>query len=176
MQHQFAPSYVSLDLETAGLGYGIIEVGALRIENHRVTGEYQQLIRPRCAITYGAQRVHHITREMVADQPRFEAIIATLDRFIGDLPIIGYNILQYDLPILRTEYVRAGNSFHPEVAADVLLLTRSGLPELPNHRLDTVIRQLGIATSEKHRALSDAYDTARVYEWLRIREEKRARQ
>ena len=168
MTHSFADSYVSIDLETAGLGYGIIEVGALRIEGHRVAGEYQQLVRPRCAITWGAQRVHHISWEMVREQPYFEGIIAGLDRFIGDLPVIGYNILQYDLPILRTEYARAGARFCPEVAADVLLLTRAGLPQLPDHRLETVIRQLGIAQSEKHRALSDAYDTARVYEWLRL--------
>ena len=168
MTHTFAESYVSIDLETAGLGYGILEVGALKIEHHRVAGEYQQLVRPKCAITYGAQRVHHITFEMVREQPPFEAIAAKLEDFIGDLPVIGYNILQYDLPILRTEFARAGGHFRPEVAADVLLLARAGLPGLPNHRLDTVIRQLGISKSEKHRALSDAYDTARVYEWLRL--------
>ena len=85
MTHTFAESYVSIDLETAGLGYGILEVGALKIEHHRVAGEYQQLVRPKCAITYGAQRVHHITFEMVREQPPFEAIAAKLEDFIGDL-------------------------------------------------------------------------------------------
>ena len=67
---------IVLDTETTGLdprsGHRIIEVACIEMENRRLTGRHlHKYINPEREIDAGAQAVHGITLEFLADKPKF---------------------------------------------------------------------------------------------------------
>ena len=77
---------VVLDTETTGLepeaGHRIIEIGAVEIVGRRLTGRhFHQYLKPDRAIDEGAQAVHGLTAEFLADKPRFADIAEALQAF-----------------------------------------------------------------------------------------------
>ena len=75
MQLLIHPTWVVVDLETTGVSHAkgdrIVEIGAVRLEGDRVTGEFQTLVNPQRPIPYYAQRVHGISDRMVASVHHF---------------------------------------------------------------------------------------------------------
>ena len=60
-------AYIVLDLETTGLSPQqdrILEIGALKVEEDRITDRYQTLINPDLQIPYAVQRLTGITQAM----------------------------------------------------------------------------------------------------------------
>lgn len=66
-------AYIAFDLETTGLSsYSdrIIEIGAVKVVNSEIVGEFSQLVDPGCPIPADVSAINHITDDMVAVQPR----------------------------------------------------------------------------------------------------------
>jgi DNA helicase-2/ATP-dependent DNA helicase PcrA len=62
--------FTAVDLETTAKDVQtaeIVEIGAVRVRNGKIVGEYQTLVRPRVPITSGARDTHGISEEDVAD-------------------------------------------------------------------------------------------------------------
>ena len=85
---------IVLDTETTGLdprsGHRIIEVACIEMENRRLTGRHlHKYINPEREIDAGAQAVHGITLEFLADKPKFADIVDEFLEFIsgGELVI-----------------------------------------------------------------------------------------
>lgn len=79
--------FIAIDFETTGLSaYSdkIIEVGAVIFENGTIVNKYESLINPEMLIPLAAQRVNHISNEMVKDAPNEPTVIKELVEFIGD--------------------------------------------------------------------------------------------
>jgi DNA polymerase-3 subunit epsilon len=55
--------------------------------------------------------IHGITDEMVKNEPTFKEIAGTLNAFIGNSDLSGYNSIKYDIPLLVEEFLRAGVEF-----------------------------------------------------------------
>jgi DNA polymerase-3 subunit epsilon len=162
---------VVVDVETTGLstarGGRVIEVGAVALENGAVAAELGTLICVDAPISYGAFRVHGITREMLDGKPRPEEVWPQFMDFIGESPLIAHNS-PFDSAFIRHELARLGmrlsNRWHCTVRK-----SRRLIPQLPNHRLDTVYRHLfgNIPhDARRHRALDDARLTALI--WLKL--------
>lgn len=160
--------FIVFDLETTGFsaprGDRIIEIGAVAVENGAPAAEFHALIDPGRPIPRAARRVHGITDAMVRGLPRFEAILPRFHAFIGQSALVAHNA-PFDLTFLRHEFGRCGLGL-PNFHHCTLQLCRRCLPQLPNHRLETVAEHLFGKADPRialHRALADARLTAKVW-------------
>lgn len=104
---------VILDTETTGLhGAEIVQIGILSMAGQVLL---DTLVKPSVPITTGAQRVHGISAERVADAPTMVDLLPQLREILGGARVLIYNA-SYDLGVLE-------NSLHARgVPIDVPLL------------------------------------------------------
>ena len=84
---------IVLDTETTGLdpaqGHRIIEIGCVEIENRKLTGRhFQCYLNPDREIDAGAIEVHGITRQFLADKPRFSKVEAEFLDFVKGAELV----------------------------------------------------------------------------------------
>jgi len=169
---QNAKRYVAFDIETTGLRLWrndrIIEIGAVAVIGSNMDEEFQTLIDADKPITKAAQKIHGITREMLAGQPKAEEALRAFQQFFGDSILVAHNT-DFDIGFLGYEYSRIGQGLR-NCHICTLKLSRKLYPGLPDYRLETVAKHiLGIEIDKSrcHRALDDARLTARM--WLKMR-------
>jgi len=161
------PRYVVFDLETTGLfaakGDRIIEIGAVVVNGDNMGEEFSSLIFTNKKISKEAQKVHGITAEMLVGQPKFEDVLASFREFMGDSTLVAHNA-DFDVWFLRYEYWRLGHTLINRHKC-TLKLSRKKYPALPDYKLETVSRHLGIPVNVqgRHRALEDAKLAAQVW-------------
>lgn len=102
-----------IDLETTGIETGkdrIVQVGVIKTDHTllKVIAKKETLINPMIPIPKGATDIHGITDEMVKGMPTFAQIAKSLYEFLMDSNIAGYNILNFDVPMLSAEFERCG--------------------------------------------------------------------
>jgi DNA polymerase III subunit epsilon len=163
---------VVLDTETTGLnadaGHRIIEVGCVELDERIYTGRtLHRYINPQREIEAGAQDVHGISNEQLADAPLFSEIAGELKEFIAGAELIIHNA-PFDIGFLDAEYRRLDKA-HGSVTEwgrvlDTLILARERYPGQANS-LDALCRRLEVDNSgrEHHGALLDAQLLAEVY-------------
>lgn len=163
--------YVCVDVETSGLsaarGDRVIEIGAVLVEDNRITNEFGTLIDAGCAIHWAAQRVHGISAAMLRGQPGPEEAWTGFMEFIADATLVAHNA-RFDTGFIRHELARMGIGLANQSICTVEL-SRRLYPRLPSHRLETVARHvLGEipADCRLHRALGDARLLARM--WVKM--------
>lgn len=157
------------DTETTGLaptdGDEIISIGAVRIVNGRLLAHetFDRLIKPRRAVSAESQSIHHITPQMLADQPPLEQVLPAFARFAEDTVLIAHNAA-FDMRFLELARQRTGVRFdHPVL--DTLLLSSLVHPGLRDHeqQLEQIAARLGLAVVGRHTALGDAIVTGEVF-------------
>lgn len=77
-------------------GFGVVE------------SDINLFLKPGIPISPSATAVHGITNEMVADKPSFSDVAASLFKFLEGCDYAGFNILQFDVPMLSEEFGRCG--------------------------------------------------------------------
>ena len=160
---------VVLDTETTGLspekGDRVVEIGCLELENHMATGRtYHCYINPEITMPSGAQDVHGLSDEFLADKPLFAGIVDEFLVFAGDDPLIIHNAA-FDMGFLNAELRRLGRPALPSTqAVDTVSMARQKFPGSPAS-LDALCRRFGIDNSARtlHGALLDAELLAEVY-------------
>ena len=163
---------VVLDTETTGLdpaqGHRVIEIGCIELRNRRQTEQrFHTYLRPERAIDEGAIRVHGLTNEFLADQPRFAEIAEQFLEFVRGAELIIHNA-PFDLGFLNHELQRCGRGQSALeqlcTVEDTLLLARQRHPGQRNN-LDALCKRYGIDNSQRtlHGALLDAEILADVY-------------
>ena len=100
-----------IDLETTGVNLStdrIVEIAIVKIlpDNSRQTK--RKLINPGIPIPQGSTDIHHITDEMVKDEPTFKQVANEFKQFIENCDLGGYNSNRFDIPLLMEEFLRAG--------------------------------------------------------------------
>lgn len=152
--------YTVIDTETTGLDASIceiLEIGAIRYRDHIETERFHSYIRPVGPLYSGAAKVNHITFADVRNAPPFSEIYNKFIEFIGEDPLVGYNI-GFDVKFIQT---RSGVVLK-NPCFDVLNLARRFV-DTPDHKLVTVKGHFGVS-SRSHTALGDCEATAAVYE------------
>ncbi len=160
---------VTLDTETTGLdvnrGDRLIEVAAVEmIDGLRTDRHFHTMINPLCPIGMGAQRVHGITDEMVANAPLFEHIVDDLVAFIGDSDIVIHNA-SFDMKFLDHEMTLCARPLIPRTRViDSLQVARRKFPGQPAS-LDALCNRFKISLNhrQKHSALIDSQLLADVF-------------
>jgi DNA polymerase-3 subunit epsilon len=162
---------IVLDTETTGLepahGHRIIEIGCVELLNRRITGRtFHRYLNPERDIDAGALAVHGISRESLADQPRFAEIADALLEFLEGAEIVAHNA-SFDVSFLDAELARCGRSLRLAERCpvlDTLALAREMHPGQRNN-LDALCKRYNVNNTgrELHGALLDARILAEVY-------------
>lgn len=163
---------VVLDTETTGLeaeqGHRVIEIGAVEVLNRRLSGRhFHQYLNPDRDIDEGALQVHGISREFLADKPRFGDIAEDLLAFIDGAELVIHNA-PFDVAFLDAELQRLGGARGSvrECCAvlDTLALARQMHPGQRN-TLDALCKRYAVDNSQRelHGALLDAEILADVF-------------
>ena len=162
---------IILDTETTGLdpvrGHRIIEVGCVEMVNRRFTGNnFHHYLNPERDSDEAALEVHGLTREFLADKPKFAEIGRDLVEFVKDAEIIIHNA-PFDLAFLDAELTRLKlPKFREHVAGvtDSLVMAKEAHPGKRNN-LNALCERYGISNAQRtlHGALLDSTLLAEVY-------------
>ena len=148
---------VFLDIETTGIsarGGRITEIGALRVEDGKIVGQFKQLINPEEPVSRFITNLTGITNEMLWDAPTFRSIADDLELFLDGALFIAHNV-SFDYSFIKMEFERIGYKFNMDRACSAKL-SRRLYPEHRSHALDRLIERLGIDVENRHRAYDDA--------------------
>ncbi len=157
-------TFVIYDLETTGLSHQtdeIIEIGAVKIENGKVTEYFSSFIKPINPIPEESTKIHGITNEMVKDAPPMADVLIDFYRFCQGCIIGGYNSDEFDNKFIKAASKKVGFNFEMPFI-DVMVLARQSKIGPRNFKLISVCQYLGIELIDAHRAYNDAFATANV--------------
>ena len=153
------PAFVAVDLETTGLEFDkdeIIEVALVRFENGAPVDSLDCLVKPTTAVLRPfIETLTGISRADLETAEDFAGVAGKICSFIGDLPLVAHNA-NFDSKFLKQSMKKVGIAFDNVRVWDSLTLSRIAYQDVPNHRLDTLVQELGIERSRAHRALPDA--------------------
>lgn len=166
-----ASRQVILDTETTGLewrqGERVIEIGCVEMVSRKLTGKrFHRYLNPERAIGAGAQAVHGLTDEFLADKPKFAEIADALLEFVAGAELIIHNA-PFDVGFLDNELALCAREPLKTSCAgitDTLRMARDLRPGKKNS-LDALCGEFGIDNSGRqlHGALLDAELLAEVY-------------
>ena len=105
---------VIFDTETTGLSVRTDRIVQLAYSKYFPDGRTEQaslLFNPGVPIPASASAVHGLTDEKVANEPAFKDRAEELYEVFNDCAFSGFNIITFDMPLLRQEFLRAGFGF-----------------------------------------------------------------
>src|SRR6476660_2770962 len=162
---------VIFDTETTGTNPRsdrIVEIACVKIHADGRRETWEKRINPGVPIPAGSTAIHHISDADVAGLPRFAEIAAELAECLDGCDLAGYNITGFDLPALRTEFLRAGLPFEISdrrlVDAQRIFFARE-----PRHLAAAARFYCQMDHAGAHGALADAEMTLRVLEGQLVR-------
>ncbi len=162
---------IVLDTETTGLdprqGHRIIEVACIEMVNRRLTGHHlHKYINPEREIDEGAQAVHGITLEFLADKPKFADVVDEFLEFINGAELIIHNA-PFDIGFLNAELARLDRVPVDTICNGVTDTLRMAKELHPGKRnsLDALCERYEIDNSQRtlHGALLDTELLAEVF-------------
>ncbi|MCR5452727.1 MAG: PolC-type DNA polymerase III [Lachnospiraceae bacterium] len=158
-------TFVVFDIETLGLNAAkvpIIEIGAVKFEQGKITDRFSEFINPGVPIPYRIVELTGITDLMVSSAPDIEVILPKFREFCGDAVLVAHNA-DFDTGATKAWCKRLGIDWEFSYL-DTVSLARFLLPGLSHFKLDQVAKELGIPLINHHRAVEDAECTAHIFE------------
>lgn len=154
--------FVAIDVETTGLSpfvNELIEISAIKYQGLKKIDTYTTLVKPKLQIPYYITKITGITNDMVKDAPSIEEAMPQLISFVGNAAIVAHNA-NFDYKFIQNY---SGNSFSKNKVIDTVPIGRKLYPELPNHKLGTIAKRIGITEDGFHRAEFDCECCAKIY-------------
>ena len=158
--------FVVVDVEATGAKTPpnrLIELGAYKIRGRSIVDKFHSLVNPEIPIPRFVASLTGISNDMVRRAPFFAEVAPRWLDFISDSVLVAHNA-PFDTSFLNHEISRVypgHRMVNPHLCT--VKLSRRVLPELLNHRLDTVADHFSIPIVSRHRAGSDALATAEIF-------------
>lgn len=158
--------FVVVDVEATGAKTPpnrLIELGAYRIRGGRIVDKFLSLVNPEIPIPRFVASLTGISNEMVKGAPVFAELAPQWLDFVSDSVLVAHNA-PFDTSFLNHEISRVypgHRMVNPHLCT--VRLSRRALPDLSNHRLDTIASHFSIPIASRHRAGCDALATAEIF-------------
>ncbi len=157
---------VFFDLEATGLDLEnerIIEIACIRLNPDGSSFKYDTLVNPGKVIPDEVIELTGITNEDVAEMPAFQEVAVLLSDILTGSDLAGYNAANFDVPLLRAEFARAGVPF--TVPDDMVVL--DSLEIIRKHEIRslgwTYKYYFGRDFPDAHRAMNDVEATVDIF-------------
>lgn len=141
-----ANTVIVLDFETTGLSpnYGdrAIEIGAVRIENGKITDRFQQLMNPGRPIDSFIENYTGITNAMLENAPPCKEVMHDFADFIEGYNLVAHNA-SFDKRFLDSEMKKISRHYTGQFAFSMLMARRL-YQDAPNHQLGTLVKYTNI--------------------------------
>ncbi|HEU4836680.1 MAG TPA: exonuclease domain-containing protein [Pyrinomonadaceae bacterium] len=163
--------FVVVDVEATGAKTPpnrLIELGAYRIRGGRIVDKFHSLVNPEIPIPRFVASLTGISNEMVKDAPLFADVAPKWLDFVSDSVLVAHNA-PFDTSFLNHEISRVypgHRMMNPHLCT--VRISRRALPDISNHRLETIANHFSIPIASRHRAGSDALATAEIFLLLLI--------
>lgn len=159
------------DTETAGFGdkKRACQVGLLEFDpvTFKPIWEFCSLVDPEVEMSSGAQAIHGISDEMVADEPTFTEMIEHRlgGHLVGPITMVCHNV-SFDEDLLQP--LGGIDDFFCTLEEARRLMPKGGrvTPGPENHKLVTLAAYLGFTYDGAHDALADCHATLKLLEHL----------
>ena len=158
--------FVVVDVEATGAKTPpnrLIELGAYRIRGGRIVDKFLSLVNPEIPIPRFVASLTGISNDMVKDAPVFADVAPRWLDFVNDSVLVAHNA-PFDTSFLNHEISRVypgHRMVNPHLCT--VRLSRRALPDLSNHRLETIATHFSIPIASRHRAGCDALATAEIF-------------
>ncbi len=156
--------FVVFDIETTGLSPlndRIIEIGAVRIEKGEIVATFDEFVDPGIPIPPRIQELTGIDDSMVQGSDGVDKVLPRFLEFAKEAVVVAHNA-SFDVSFIEKNSSDLGLSFDKTVI-DTLGMGRFLLPELTNHKLDTLAEKLMVSLENHHRAVDDATATGEIF-------------
>lgn len=164
-------TYAAFDVETPnGRNDRMSAIGVVVVENGEQTTEFYSLVNPETQFDAFNIQLTGITPRMVRNQPTFPVLWELLRPLLEKGVLCAHNA-PFDLGVLGRclrDYGIEWDAYRSYVCT--CQMGRRLLPELPNHRLNTMADYLGIRLNH-HNALSDTRACASLLQYYQKRSE-----
>ena len=162
--------FVVFDFETTGTDFDdrITEIGAVKIEDGKITEYFQTLVNPKKHIPTVVTELTGIDDGMVATAPEYADVCPDFYKFCYGTTLVAHNI-EFDSRFLKNQS-KPLDYYFDNPLMDTLAIGREVIPRgVANYKLNTLCEKFGIVFRH-HRAYSDALATAELFiELIRIR-------
>jgi DNA polymerase III subunit alpha, Gram-positive type len=158
--------FVVVDVEATGAKTPpnrLIELGAYKIRSGQIVDKFLTLVNPEIPIPRFVASLTGISNDMVKKAPMFAEVAPRWLDFVSDSVLVAHNA-PFDTSFLNHEISRVypgHRMVNPHLCT--VKISRRALPELLNHRLDTIADHFSIPIVSRHRAGSDALATAEIF-------------
>lgn len=150
--------FIAFDIETTGMsaikGDSIIEIGAIKIKNGKITEVFHSMINPQIRIPSRITELTGISNEDVEDSPTFQVVLPEFKAFVGETILVAHNA-KFDMGFIQHYGEKISIEFN-QPYLDTLKMSRYILKDLESHKLNLVANHLKIKQNNHHRADDDA--------------------
>lgn len=165
---------IFVDTETTGLevaqGHRIIELGCVEMVNRKLTKRnFHRYLNPDREIDPGAQQIHGISLEFLADKPRFADVIDEFLDYLGDADLVIHNAA-FDVGFINAELRllgKPGIDQYGDEKRNILDTWKLAKEQFPGKKnsLDALCERFAVDNSARtfHGALLDAELLSEVY-------------
>ncbi|MGE4571474.1 MAG: PolC-type DNA polymerase III [Candidatus Izemoplasmatales bacterium] len=158
-------TYVIFDIETTGLSLNhdeLIEIGAVKVKNGAILGEFGELINPGINITPFTTKLTGITQSMLTGKRTIKPVLQDFYEFSKNCILIAHNA-EFDLGFLDHNYKKYGITNHINPSIDTLNLAKALIPERTRYGLDALSKYFKVRLEQHHRAVNDAKATNEIF-------------
>lgn len=164
-------TYVVFDVETTGLSATydtIIELAGVKVHEGEIIDRFESFANPHKPLSQRIIDITGITDDMLVDAPEVDGVLADFQKWMGDAVLVAHNA-SFDIGFLNQGFNRINYDIIKNPIIDTLELARFLLPDLGNHRLNTLCQHFDIELTQHHRAIYDAEATGYLF-WRLLQE------
>jgi len=159
-------TYTVFDLETTGLSIHydhIIEISAVRIENHQVVDEFNAFVNPHKRLSDFTTRLTGIQDKDVRTAPSIEEVLPKFKAFFEGTVFVAHNA-PFDMAHLENALKNQNLYDGPYPVLDTLQIARQVYAgKLKRFNLKAVAKLFKVELTQHHRAIYDTRATANIF-------------
>lgn len=158
-------TYVVFDVETTGLSSvydTIIELAGVKIYKGEIIDRFESFANPHRPLPDKIIDITGITDDMLVDAPEVGDVLKQFHEWVGSDILVAHNAT-FDIGFLNQGYSKVGIERIKNPVVDTLELARFLLPNLGNHRLNTLCKHFNVELTQHHRAIYDAEATGYLF-------------
>lgn len=161
-------TYTVVDVETPNRkNDAICSIGLVHVENDQVVSKEYFLVNPEANFDDMNISIHHITKNMVRDEPNFASVWQKIRHYFTNGIVVAHNAT-FDLSVISKVLHNYQIDFPDFFYLCTYELATKVYQEIDHHKLDTLCDYLGIELGNHHDALADAAACNELYKKIKM--------